>query len=356
MRFVVTRREEFDRGDGINSFIFNLSDALLAAGHEVHLVTPTICDSRTVAESLANPRYSDLHVIGNSRTPSHWEMAAAWRSRGVRLVRDIKADFVIINGALPVRMPVPSCVVAHDLEKRWSYGGIGRRVYKSVCYRLSERIVATTSELQSAVAREIFYDQKNISVIPTCVNCEAFHNHPLERRKNAILHMGTARYKQPMATLAAFAEMTVPADLYITGKKTPFLDSALDNLPSDVRKRVFLLGIVPAEELRDLLATVRVVSVPSLYVVPVASPTVLESFSSGTPVVTTPSVSRDLFAEGRGGYRVDPNDTKSFAHQVECLLCDDVLWTKNSTDALAAAEQFRAAAIAAKYVALASGI
>jgi len=65
---------------------------------------------------------------------------------------------------------------------------------------------------------------------------------------------------------------------------------------------------------------VRVLCVPSRYVVPVASPTVLESFAAGTPVVGSTGISRDLLSPGVNGYRCDPGNEVEIAASIEALL------------------------------------
>lgn len=354
MRFVITRRESLDLPDGINSFIFSCSDAMTKSGHDVHIISPTHSCRAKVADYFDSPKYTNLHSLSDKANPTHREMLVAWQRHGLRLVAELEPDLVMVNGALPFRMPSPSCTISHDLERRWSYGSLVRRIYKMYCYRTTNRTVATCTELRDSLAAEIHMANTSINIIPTCINTNVYANRPLHQREAAILHMGAARYKNPIATVNAFAWLQPrAANLYMTGNPSVQLKSRLAELPTSIRDRIYLLGIVPASELRRLLSTVRVVSVPSTYVAPVASPTVLESFASGTPVVTTPSISKDLLEHGQNGFSVNPSDAAAMAKLFDLLLTDDASWIKMSSAATLRSSLFDGVYISEKYVTLA---
>jgi glycosyltransferase involved in cell wall biosynthesis len=267
-------------------------------------------------------------------------MVGAWLKRGLPLLRDIKPDLIIVNGGLPLRLPYPSCIVSHDLERRWSYGSFMRQIYKMYAYRKVDCIVATCSELREALAKEIFVPAQDICVIPTCIDIRAYGNSPLESRESAILHIGTPYWKNPTATLYAFARMRQQARLYVTGNADPDLKERLSALPYQVRERVSLLGIVDSNSLKELLSRVRVLSVPSVYSVPVASPTVLDGLASGTPVVGSTSISVDLLTDGLTGFRIEPSDAQSLADKFDLLLQNDDLWRKVSVNCRQRSEAF----------------
>jgi hypothetical protein len=173
VRFVLTRREALDLADGINAFVFALSDRLVELGHQVFLITPTQTSERRISELFAASKYSALFSLTSDPTPSHLEMVASWRQAGIALVRDLVPDVTILNGGLPFRIGTRSCIVAHDLERRWDYGDLARRAYKGFAYRRADRIVATCSELRTALAEEIRIQPRRIDVIPTCIDVES---------------------------------------------------------------------------------------------------------------------------------------------------------------------------------------
>jgi glycosyltransferase involved in cell wall biosynthesis len=350
MRFVVTRRESFNQADGINAFVLALSEALIEAGHEVFGICGQGADESKVQSNFPGYRYTGLHSLLKDERATPKEIMAEWRRSGLDLVRSIKPDFVIVNGALPVRMPFPSCILSHDLERRWSYGSFARRLYKMYAYRKVDAVVATCSELRLALAKELMISAESISVIPTCVDLKTYENAPLEQREPAILHMGMPAYKNPAATIAAFAGLKTHAKLYLTGNASPEVKEQIAGLPKAKQDCISLLGIVPGEELKRLLGHIRVLSVPSEYVVPVASPTVLDGLASGTPVIGTMGISTDLIVDGESGFRASPQDIAGLTAKMELLLTDDAAWRQMSQGGSVRAERFDHHAVAAAYV------
>ena len=353
MRFVVTRREAIDLADGISGFIYSLSDALMRLGDEVFLVTPSQSSEESIRERFGSLAFTSMHTLCSSPHPTHIEMITAWLRRGLPLLRELNPDFIIVNGGLPIRFPYPTCIVSHDLERRGPYGSLIRQIYKIYSYRKVDHIVATCTELRDALAREIFVRRAEISVIPTCIDIKAYRNKPLEDREAAILHVGTSEWKNPGATIDAFVRLRQPAKLYVLGNTSPELKQRLALLPGEISKRISLLGIVDSNCLKELLSKVRILSVPSIYTLPVASPTVLDGLASGTPVVGSTSVSADLLTDGRTGFRVDPRQTIELADKLELLLRDDSLWQTISTHCMRAAERFSNDSVAQKFRSLA---
>lgn len=340
MRFVVTRREALDLADGINAFIYSLSNALVRHGDEVFLMTPSRSSEELVSERFGSPSFTGLHSLSDANKPSHVEMVSAWLKKGIPLLRHLNPDFIIVNGGLPLRLPYPSCIVSHDLERRGPYGSLMRQAYKAYAYRKADYIVATCSELKQALAKEIFVPAKNIAVIPTCIDVGSYYSKTRQARDPAILHIGTSEWKNPTATIDAFALLKQPAELYIAGNSTPQLEKRLASLPGKTRERVSLLGIVDSTRLKELLSTVRVLSVPSIYAAPVASPTVLDGLASGTPVVGSTSISTDLLTDDDTGFRSDPGDTRKLANKFELLLHNDELWEAISKNCRKRSEVF----------------
>ena len=353
MRFVVTRRESIDAADGINGFIFALSDALMRHGDEVCLVTPSHSSEVAIRDRFGSPAFTSTHYLCSNPKPSHKEMMVAWWKQGLPLLRHLKPDFIIVTGALPMRLPYPSCIISHDLEKRWRYGSFFRQIYKMYSYRMVDRIIATCSELREALAKEILVRTDDIAVIPTCIDIGTYLNGQIDAREAAILHLGTPEWKNPATTIDAFARLRQPARLYITGNVTAEVQQRLSLLSEAARRRVILLGIVNSKRLKELLSTVRVLSVPSIYAAPVASPTALDGLASGTPVVGSTSISADLLTDGVTGFRIDPRDTQTFADKFDLLLRDDRRWQTISAACRRRAEAFSSDVVMQQFVTLA---
>ena len=355
MHLAITRRAPLDTPDGINISIFALGDALVAAGHQVSYVCATESDPDELRRLYGINFTPDVVALSSRRgwDGDYRRLVMPWVRHGRRAISRLRPDYTIINGALPVPLPGRSCVVSHDLERRMA--GVIRTLYKRVTYALADDIVATCTEVRDLLALELRRPPATIGIIPTCFDLTGYRGLPLAERECAILHMGTVAYKNPAATLAAFAALETPARLYLTGRVDDALRALIDTLPGSVRDRIELSGFVDAVELRDLLGRVRLVSVPSVYSVPVASPSVIEPFASATPVVAGDSISRDVLVDGVNGAVVPGAEPLAMARRMDELLGDDDRWARLSAAALERSRTFNAPAVARRYLELAAG-
>jgi glycosyltransferase involved in cell wall biosynthesis len=243
--------------------------------------------------------------------------------------------------------------VSHDLEPHGGRIGFVRPLYKGLSYRRSDRIVATCTEVRDGLSEELRVDKSLIDVIPTCIDTKAYENKAFAAREDAILHMGTVGYKNPLATIKAFAKVSSDCMLYITGRVEDHIEDFISSLPTSIGARVVLLGYAPADHLKRLLGTVKIVSVPSQYMVAVASPTVLEAFASGTPVVASKSISRDILRHEENGFVCQPEQEQEMCKRFELLLNDAERWKAMSASASRTAQDFSARRVAERYLELA---
>ena len=352
-RIVIIRRAALGTPDGINIFIFSLAEALLSKGHEVFIVGTTLLDPERIRELYGTSR--DLEVMALARNDSfnhsYMRVAARWFFAGKPMVDRLRPDLTIVNGPLPMSFAGNNCVVAHDLERRFERLGPVRTTYKAVTYRRSHHIVATCTEIKWALVGQLGLESRRISVIPTCIDLTAYRGRPPSEREEAILHIGTVDYKNPSATIEAFGLLgSATARLYITGTMNTDVQRALDRLDPKIRANVEVLGFISADRLRALLGTVKVVSVPSRYFVPVSSPTVIEAFASSTPVVSFEDISRDLLRDGRSGFvSEDPSEMAGAFHR---LMSDAALWERLSAGALATSADYSATKVADAFLGL----
>jgi glycosyltransferase involved in cell wall biosynthesis len=354
MHIVMTRREALDTPDGINIFLFSLAEALLEGGHEVTVVGSAWTDEAKVHEFYPLRLWPRVVSLGEHRSVHYLRSLRAWMTRGKQVIRGLKPDMVILNGAVPVRFDALTCAVSHDAEKRMERVPFFRTAFKRFCYGKADLIVATCDEVRDALSADLGMAPERIAVIPTCVRLSTYTCKPGSARENAILHMGTVDYKNPVSSVRAFARTkTEGARLYITGKPTPELLHELELLPEQVRRRVELPGYVSAARLLELLGTVKVVSVPSNYVAPVASPTAIESLASATPVVASRSISRQVLTDGVNGYVCDSADAAAMAAGFDALLENGEAWQRMSAAALQTAGAFAAGRVADQYLRLA---
>ncbi len=351
MRIVIVRRDSLDLADGIGDFVFHLADELLERGHEVICFSTWKPSPETMRRQFSRRHYPELESLSAHANGGHREMAMQWLTRGRHRMAQLHPDLALVNGVIPIRLPCPSVAISHDLEQRLGRFPSARILYKRFAYRLNNQIVATCSELAEALSVELRIKRQQITVIPTCVEIPPKTGPSFALRERAFLHMGSAPYKAPGSSIAAFGRLNDPtARLYLTGRPNPTIEAALAELPVPLRSQVELLGWVSAQRLQELIATVRCVCVPSVYHVPVCSPTVLESFAAGTPVICNSSITTDMLHPGGNALMAEGPEAVGAA--MKNLLNDEPLWTRLSQSARLTAEKFSASAVADQYLAL----
>jgi glycosyltransferase involved in cell wall biosynthesis len=243
--------------------------------------------------------------------------------------------------------------VVHDLEPRRGRLAPLWRAIRRFSVRRSDRVVATTAELRDALVRDVGMSSDEIVVIPKCIDRLAYGNSDLAARERAILHAGTSPYKDPGATIRAFAALDDPSvGLYITGPVTGPTRAAVDALPLRIRQRVTLVGPADGQVVRKLHGQVRVAAFPTRYTIPVASATVMEALAAGTPIVGSPWLSQDVLVGGVNGLVVDTDPT-TMATALRAILNDDQLWAQLSAGAGRIVERFDAFRVARQYIKLA---
>jgi len=351
MKIVLIKRPPFSLPDGISHFLFSLANELMARGHEVVGITTRDPDLDRVAERFAYPNIPPITTLTDFDGQGYYFEFMTWLKYGSAIVASYQPDLIIVNGAVPCRFTAPSVTVAHDAEKR-AFEGVfwPRWIYKVLLYRNTNKLVTTCSELVSSVAEDAIYPSRQIGIIPTCITPELYHPRPLSERQQIIVHVGMHIYKNPLASIRSFLPMADRAVLYLVGSIDPEIARYVDALPECQRSKILLPGIVRDDEFKHLLETARVVSVPSQYDSPVASPTVLEAFACGTPVVVSTGISRDLIKPGFNGYMTDDDAERTRAF--EELLIDDTKWQSLSQGAVETTQTFSASTVADQYLGL----
>jgi glycosyltransferase involved in cell wall biosynthesis len=348
-RIIITRRSTLDYRDGINIFIFALADAFMKDGHEVTVVATTVGDQNRIARLFDVRTWPTLVSVESGPTRFSFEgLTRGWLLRGADLIRRHQPDLVINNGALPFRVAGRSCNLAHDLG--WS---TSRRLdplrgpYKRFAYGRCDHVVALSSEVRLGLARQLRKPSEAVMLIPPCVDVEAARASVAATREDAILHTGTDAYKNPAATIRAFAALERDTTkLYVEGAVTDELRQLVAGLPKPTRSRIALLGELPAVELRTLLGSVRIAAFPTRYSVPTASATVVEAIAAGTPIVGSSTLSTDVLDHGRNGLacRDDAELAAAFGR-----LMAGTEWISMSEAAHEMAPRFAAGAIARRY-------
>lgn len=360
MKVVLTRFGSVFLADGINAFIWALSDALIGDGQEVYVIgghngsekNGAQANLRSIFDVEKEPK---VFTLSRSIGPQNGiKECLQWFRRGSRLLNKISPDMLIANGAFPLYSSAFKVTVSHDLEFRRSRV---QKYYDMLLYRIFDAVVTTSTELRQKIVSELRLDPYKVFKIPICINTRKYSSSDFNQRKRAILHVGVKKEKNLETTANAFciiAKREPAMKLFIVGPPSDELRRVLSKIKeSDIKRRIFYFGVVSKAKLKNLYSTVTVTSVPSVYRVPVLSPTVLESFASGTPVVGSSSaISGDLLIDGYNGFRVHSQDATSLAARITTLLGNVQLWKRMSKNALVTAKSFDAPFVARSYVKL----
>ena len=351
MRVVLTRREGLDSPDGVSIFIVSLAQALIELNHVVLIVVGSM-ESYAEYQRLLAPRL-DLPIHSLSRKPlTGLASALAWL-RAKRAIDSFEPDLVVHSEAVPLPLRGSIVQVVHDLQPR---GGRLAPVWRTIRRFSTKRcdyVVATTTELRDELVRDLGMPLHKLTVIPKCVDRQAYRGSEIAARDRAILHAGTLPYKDPAATVRAFGALNDPSvGLYITGEVTRTVRDAVGALPYQLRRRVILFGPTDGALVRSLHGRVRAAVFPTRYAVPVASATVMEAVAAGTPIVGSSEISADLLVDGVNGFATD-TDPSAMAAALKAVLNDDVLWSRLSAGATRLVEQFDAFRVAGQYIQLA---
>lgn len=352
MRIVLTRREPLDSPDGVSIFIVALAQAFLELGHQVQIVCGTF-ESRAKFQRLLSPRL-ELPIIGLSRMRLTGPASVAPWLRAIGIINQFRPDLIIHSEAVPLPLHGTIVQIVHDLQRREGTLAAVWRAIRRISSRLSHHVVATTSELQEELVLDLGLPRDQILKIPECIDRKSYASPGLTGRERAILHAGTSPYKVPEATIRAFGALNDPSvRLYVTGDITQPVTEAVDALPAAIRGHVVLLGMAEGACVRELHSRVRVAAFPTRYRVPVASATVMEAIATGTPIVGSSRLSRDLLADGVNGAAVEPG-AETMAAALKAVLDDDVLWLRLSAGARERVRQFDAHGVARQYLELAN--
>lgn len=353
MRVVLTRREGLDSRDGVAIFIVSLAQALVELNHDVKIVVGSL-RSRAEYLRLLSPRLDlSVHALSNT-PPTGFKSILAWL-RGKRAIDSFRPDLVLHSEAMPIPMRGTIIQVVHDLQPRTGRLAPLWRSIRRFSFKRCDHVVATTTELRDELVRDLGMPPSKLSVIPKCIDRQAYQGLNLSRRERAILHAGTLPYKDPAASIRAFGVIDDPSvRLYITGDITASVQEAVRVLPGRLQHCVTLVGEADGATVRGLHNRVRIAAFPTLYAVPVASATVMEAIAAGTPIVGSSRLSRDVLVDGENGLVVDTNPV-TMAAACKAVLDDDALWLRLSAGADRMVRKFDAFRVAEQYLNLARG-
>ena len=365
LRIAITRREYITQLDGINRFVFTLSDGLSELGHEVHVLSYSFQRQSHVQRSADLEAYVQrffdveedikLHVLTEKPVTGTWpEIALAWLWTGSRILNGLDVDVVLVNGVVPLWTGAVKIAVNHGLTP----GSFiqAKRLKKMAFFYGARSLYKYWPNLTICVSNRLSLEFQRFmrlkcSVFTLPIKLHLFNAEPLQRRDPLILHIGTRPWKNVELSIKSFetliSDMRVEARLVVVGPYNSRVAQLLHKY-AHLSPRYFHVMFNPdASKIKELLGRARALILPSTYE---AFPyVVLEAFASGLPVVVSPAVPRDLVVNGWNGFRVYVMDPRRYAAKLAQLLTDDTLWRDLSVHGLQTAEKYSHVNIAQRY-------
>ena len=347
MRIVITRASSVFFIDGVNTFIFELGEALIKKKHDVCIVSGCGNNIHQDISVLFDVDFIPEIYVLKERSFKNWmDEIAYWLVHSKGLLEKLNSDVIIMNGVVPCFSSIAQIGVCHGLRTKGYYPP-AQKLYNHLMYRRMDSIVAVSEPLRKEINNELGI--KDVRVIPIGIEIRKHQPLPPEQRKKSILHVGTSNVKNLAATLSAFQMILskIPeAELFIVGDNT---DRYKKLIKKSTKNKIHFLGLLTRKDLMKLYPTVSVISAPSLYE---AFPyTILEAFISGTPVVGSESIPKAFLVDGYNGYRItSPKDYEALGNRLLELLSNDSKWKCMSLNARKTALNFDILNVAEEYL------
>jgi len=365
MRVVLTERSTIDRIGGVNTFIFELSEAFLKMGIEVYVVTfSSNMSSHKIRELYDVSRVPRIITLKEWSDSDYWPPRGAsirdqlvWLVRGSKTISRINPDLVIVNGAVPLIKNGKGLYVAvvHTLCPHIEYllDRKTRLIALKTLYELYDHVVPITVREYYCLKRWLRINDRKIKIIPICLNTSKYRSSSVKDREVSIIHVGTYEAKNLKVTIEVFNNLCTRLPnlkLYIAGPFYEYPERLVQkNVREECRNRVVKLDKVSREFLRHVLSGVRVLLAPSIYEgFPYAT---LEALASGTPAVVSYAIPGHVVIDGFNGFRIqNPHDVERFTEKTYELLTDESLWEKLSLNAKRHVQQFDCINVAKEYL------
>lgn len=240
---------------------------------------------------------------------------------GLRWVVDVRDLWIDAAGALGY------------IDPESTIARLSRRFQRLVLHT-ADRVAVTTPEIGRSL-REHYGEalSSSIVVVPNGVETARFRPSPDDASdatgdgRPTIVYTGNLGSAQDLeAVIRAMARLDADATLRLVGSGDR--ESALRKLADDLELngRVEFAGVVPREEIPEILAAAEVGVAPldDSDAISYAMPTkVYEYMASGLPTVVTGGGAVEQFVERSGGGVHAPNDPDRIAERLDELLADD---------------------------------
>jgi len=328
--------------DGVNKFLYVLYEALRKLNNNAIIIGgyKGTCDLEIVKQ------FFDIDIVPHiefltEHSTNRLKLLYNWAKKGSRLIKEFEPDIVIANGVIPIPTIGFRILMIHDVPERFHQILLSKLIIKR--YHLYA--------FNSTVTRDEFLRKFDVKpakaiIVPLPIYISKYVQRPLSEREHALLFIdgrGRRNLHFALKVFKLIARLDNDVIMYVVGAK---------NLPSAEypKDRAICLGMVDVKTLRSLYSRTKLLIIPSSY--EGFGYPVLEAFASGTPVVGSHKIPRELLIDSFNGFRVSSFDYKLYADACLRLLKDEENWLKLSNGALRTAKEHDAEAVALRFIGL----
>lgn len=342
---------------GLGRHVHALADALVAAGHDVVVLTQGPAGLRTdepaaagrprVVRAVADPEGPDAYTeIGAFVSWLQGALVEAYTSTVHDWVPEVVHghDWVVAEAAraIAARTEAPLVATMHATEHGLYQGHLDsdfsrwRHSVECDLVRTAGRTITCSAAMRDEVVAALGADERRVRVVPNGVHPQAWVTSP-DQRHRARDGLGLARdtpllvfvgrlehqkgAQDAIAAVASMADRRPAPHLVLVGdgaRRDDLLDQARRQ---QVSHRVHLVGRRSDADVAALLGAADAALVPSRY-----EPfgiVALEAMAAGAPVVVTTAGGLDeIVVDGVSGLVVPPADAAALARAIATLLDD----------------------------------
>jgi glycosyltransferase involved in cell wall biosynthesis len=334
-----------------------ICEAMVAAGHEVDVVTTAMGDLPALEErrgvvlhrvpcARRHRHYTTSIELLTTLVPMYRKAAALQRARAYDLMH---CHFVLPSGLpawwLSCRTGLPYVITCHGSDVP-GYNpdrfGWEHRLLAPIWSRVVRGAAAVTSPSRYLAELVRRRTETAVEIIPYGFDAPALPE--CERRNRILVATRMFERKGVQFVLRALARLEGAPEVWIAGDG-PYLPQ-LRGLASELGVRVRFLGQLPREELIRLYPAAKVFVLPSLSEnFPVV---LLEALAAGCAVVTSDSSGcREVV--GEAAVTVPPGDADALARELASLLADDARVARLGKRARERVERFSWSNVAGMY-------
>jgi alpha-1,3-rhamnosyl/mannosyltransferase len=319
---------------GARNRTVGLCAALLRAGVHLEVFSPRGLDlGSLVSEELGGPLPPGTWRQRATPLDSASPIRRAFNgTRWFRNQIDPSRHDIFLTDYFPVVAKVPTALSIHDLRdldppvpgsmrRRWARAQLRRAFFTTAYPRIARRatlVLTLTEALADEVAVRLVIPRERVVVVQPGVAHTYRSAKPASGPAQHLLAVGMADERKGMRRLCRALRVAAAGDtvlpLIMTGRRTPFAESVLDDYKDLVERGLLRYeGVVSDARLLDLYRGAAALLHPSRYEgfgIPV-----LEAMTVGTPVVVAPAPAVSEVAGSTATY-VEPNDQAGWADAI----------------------------------------